>query len=204
MIDIDKSFVLFAECSVKYEGRTRSTVLDGNRLIIKKPDNTLLIHKAKGIPPLNYNRSKDIQFVNNTIISNGKERIEILVIKIHSITYLDDWSFDNINLYGSESDYKKYLIKNMSKFIDYKEIIEEYDTGVGKIDLCVIDKNDYKHFIEIKRKRATINAVYQLLRYTKNSECYTGYIAAPSINQKAAVELEVYKFKFIELKLSQF
>jgi RecB family endonuclease NucS len=195
-------FVLYAKCNVEYTGRAKSNSSIGNRLIIYKPDNTLLIHNSSGIPPLNYNRSK-IEINNNIIISKGKELIKITILEIFNKIELNEWSTDKIKIEGSEIDYQNYIENNIEKILKIKitKTIREFDTGTGKVDICAIDENNTYHIIEVKRKRISINNIYQLYRYSSNlSVIHKSYLAAPSINNKLLNELE--KFKFIFLKIN--
>ena len=46
--------ILLARCKVFYEGRAKSQLEEGDRLIIIKPDGTFLIHKDKKREPVNW------------------------------------------------------------------------------------------------------------------------------------------------------
>jgi len=49
--------ILLARCKVFYEGRAKSQLEEGDRLIIIKPDGTFLIHKDKKREPVNWGLS---------------------------------------------------------------------------------------------------------------------------------------------------
>ncbi|MEM2739745.1 MAG: endonuclease NucS [Candidatus Bathyarchaeia archaeon] len=46
--------ILVGECSVEYKGRGVASLEAGSRIIIAKPDGTLLIHAATNVEPVNW------------------------------------------------------------------------------------------------------------------------------------------------------
>ncbi|MGQ0535587.1 MAG: endonuclease NucS, partial [Methanobacteriota archaeon] len=45
---------VFGACTVLYEGRASSTLGDGERILLLKPDGALLVHQAHGVKPANW------------------------------------------------------------------------------------------------------------------------------------------------------
>ena len=52
------SIVFFCNCEVNYSGRAEAFLARGDRLIIVKADNSVLIHQPEGGNPINYMRPK--------------------------------------------------------------------------------------------------------------------------------------------------
>lgn len=202
-INIHKPFAMMALCEIEYDGRARSTVGKGRRLIIHKIDGTLLIHRSLKITPLNYNGPKSTlyKYDNKLIsISPKSEKIIVTIYDIFMYEELDDWSSDSINLTGSEAQLCDKLITHCKHYlnIDHKEVYKEYPTRLGNIDIVFIDKTNIRHCIEVKRKKANMSAVYQLHRYMKEIHGI-GYLAAPDISDNAMAELVRLNYKFIKI-----
>lgn len=75
MIDTDKPFALYAECSIIYDGRAYSTLANGRYLIIYKQDGSLLIHGGDLCKPRNYQGPGSIlSYIDSKLISTNKKR----------------------------------------------------------------------------------------------------------------------------------
>jgi RecB family endonuclease NucS len=191
------SFYLNANCQVIYRGRARSTLEQGDYVIIRKQDGTLLVHGSAGYRPLNYQPpGGDIKMEDSKIISVRKgEVIEITINTIYNYFEIPKWDDNDIVLTGSESDLIDKFLKNPEDYvdIDIKEITREYKTIVGPIDLVLIDTSDVYHVFEFKRNKANIDACTQLLRYTSHlsegHECLA-YLACPDISKNAEKYLD--------------
>ena len=75
----------------------------------------------------------------------------------------------------------------------------------GHIDILARDKQGNLVVIEIKRRKAELNAVSQLKRYveevSKRKDCKTrGVLCAPDISENAKKMLDGYDFEFYKLK----
>ena len=191
-IRVEQSFTLYATCKVYYEGRAKSTLDQGNYLIIHKSDGTLLIHGSTLIKPRNYQPPKSIlKKQENKLISNSKkEQIIIEIDKIINYTEHQDWSNNKISLTGSESDLRDKLVEEINQFIpNLSEIQIEFLTPVGSIDILGIDDQKIYHIIEVKRAKSSLAACSQLNRYVnyfKSIDNHTiGYLASPEISKNA-------------------
>lgn len=167
-----KSFVLFAECSIKYNGRAESTLRRGNYLIIKKIDGSIIVHGATLYKHLNYQSAgAKIDIQRNIILSTRKkERLEIKVYQVHQYFIPEDWSDNKITIRYTEAELKDYIANNLETIIGkkIKSFQQEYPTIAGPVDIVAIDIDDETHIIEVKRGKATLSACSQLERYTKS------------------------------------
>ena len=99
-IRVEQPFVLYALCTVEYDGRAKSTLELGNYLIIHKSDGTLLIQGGTLCTPRNYQPPKAImKKVGNQLISTCKgETITIDIERISLYEELKDWSSKKIEI----------------------------------------------------------------------------------------------------------
>jgi endonuclease len=221
----NKLLIIIANCFIRYSGRAESFLDFGDRLIIIKPDKTLIIHQPTGNNPVNYMKpatnhrlilnennkdyEKEIDFI---LISNNdstQEYIEIGIHKILSSNFTSIIDEKKIDLYGSEKDMSDYIYKNpetISK--EFKPVAREEQTKYGFIDVFGYDKNQNLVVIECKRYKAGPTAPQQLRRYIERMskskgipiDKIKGIIAAPSITKNAEHMLNAlgYEFKRIE------
>jgi RecB family endonuclease NucS len=79
----------------------------------------------------------------------------------------------------------------------------EYQTDVGPIDI-LIEYLDEKWVIEVKRKTITVNNCVQLNKYVdylrSSGKKIRGYIAGPSIMDKAKVWADGANYEFIKVE----
>lgn len=201
MIRIDRPFFLYANASIKYSGRAKSTLKTGNYIIIHKGDGTLLIHGDSKTTPLNYQRPKSVMTIKGReILSiNDNEIIKIYLFHIIHHCEMPEWSSNIIKIKMTENDLRDKIIKNIDNYIDdpVNEIIKEFKTPYGPVDIVVVSspivplvtKMNLYHIIEVKRGKANINTCTQLCRYLGYfDECKimnTGWIMSPEITKGA-------------------
>lgn len=200
----DKPFFLYFRGKVLYFGRAESTLQEGNYAVLHKGDGSLMIHGNRLVNPLNYQSSKSIMTVDgNKIVSERKgEVIEIHVDSVIDYYEIHDWSSHKIDISKTENDLRDKIISNInSHFDNVLEIHKEYQTPLGPIDLLVV--NEVYNVIEIKRKRASLNACTQLERYLgyfeKIGQPTIGYIFCPSMTDNALNYMDERGLKFVSV-----
>ncbi len=204
------TIVFSCSCEVAYSGRAESFLPEGDRLVIIKPDNTLLVHQPAGTVPINYMKGgsshaiclKDGLFLESQNLST-KEYLKILIKKIHFLNTHKLEDKEKLQLAGSEKDMAEMLYKN-------PEIIEngftplsmEEHTKYGFIDVFGYDKNNTLVIIECKRYVGDLKAVTQLRRYVekmkklKGLDRIRGILACPKISPNALKMLHDWGFEF--------
>lgn len=207
MIRPDVGFVLYARAEVNYIGRAKSKIGPANLVIVHKIDGALLIHGAIGCLPINYQRSKSKLSVHeNKMICNSKhESIEIYIYDVYHYYEINEWSSDKLRMTGTEKQYCGYICDDLPNILETS--IERIDREVpalhGSIDILATGSDGTKHVIEVKRKRATKSAVFQLKKYcddiSTRARCI-GYIAAPDIGDKALIFLESLGYKYLRVE----
>lgn len=189
MINVDDPFILYAKCSVEYDGRAYSTLDVGNYLIVHKQDGSFLIHGADLSTPRNYQGPKSyLEYDGDKLICKSKK--ELIVVNIHSIINyikLSDWSTAKIEISRTEKELVDKLCNNWSEYFqkEASDIFREYKTDNGPIDIVGIVGDDY-YIVEVKRKKGTINNCVQLKKYAEAIDGNTiEFLASPAITDNA-------------------
>jgi len=162
---------------VKYQGRAKSFLDWGERIVMIKQDGTILIHQPILREPANWQPSgSKITFtidgeylILNSINSNPVEKMKVYFRSISFIlvTALRDRA--KILVSGMENDLVNYILFNPDCIEEGFRIKKrEKSVRSGSIDLFGYDKNHIPVVIEVKRGLANINAVHQLRMYVKD------------------------------------
>jgi len=205
--------IITACCRVAYEGRAKSTLESGDRVIIIKPDGSFLVHKGEKRNPVNWQppgckvrfRTENELLVIKSLRSKPKEILEVEISKTHVIMYFILNDDNELNLTGSEVEMSNYIFYENPEIIEkgFQPIAQEKPISNGIIDILGEDKNGNLVVLELKRGRATLDAVSQLKRYTDNlskeNKELRGILVAPSITKSAFKLLESYGLEFREV-----
>ena len=114
----NKSIIIItACCKVSYNGRAKSELGFGDRVIILKADGSFLIHQNKKREPVNWQPpgckfKYEIQNENIILKStrkNPSETLKVELSKIYMITYFLSQDFENLDLIGSENQMSNYI-----------------------------------------------------------------------------------------------
>ncbi len=216
-INSNQTMCFFCNCKIFYSGRAEAELEEGERLIIIKADNTILVHQPEGSTPINYMKNdSSIEIVplkNETVIkSNNLKFKDYLEIKVKDpISILTHKLEDGkkLSLVGNEKDMSD-MIKDNPHLIskDFKPLSREEHTKFGFIDVFGHDNKGNLIIIECKRYTAGVSAVQQLRRYVEkiielkglNVDKVKGIIAAPSIAKNAEEMLQKWGFSFISIE----
>ncbi len=192
--------VIVGRLSVDYEGRSRSRLSSGERIVIIKPNGSILVHRPEGYRPVNWQPDSKIIDVFKgegglLVIRSIRERPrEILTM------YFDEVKIAYYDKLVDNGEFSMYVDEHEIRDIifDHPEIIErglrivekEKPIGNGFIDLFGSDRNGRPVIIELKRITATKEAVLQLYGYVREYEKNTGVkprgiLVAPSFSAKA-------------------
>ena len=193
--------VIVATCSVEYEGRARSRLSEGDRVVIIKPDGAVLVHRPHGSLPVNYQpegsavsvRAEGDVLVITAVRPRPAERLTIRVRRIlHLITaeLKDDAEFE---MWGSEDELRDAIALDPELLLGerLKPVDVEAKLGrVGFVDLLMVDEAGNYVVVEVKREEAGVDAVFQLKRYVSYVQRalggrVRGILAAPSITKRA-------------------
>ncbi|MBD3361391.1 DUF91 domain-containing protein [Candidatus Woesearchaeota archaeon] len=210
----NETVIITCKCSVKYSGRAESKLAEGDRIVLIKADNTLLVHQPKGNAPVNYMKaqtSHDLVLEDGKIILKAKNQLlkESMDIKINRIYFFNSYKLEdsqNILVTGTEADMANMLYEQPEKIEKgFKPVSQEEQTKYGFIDVLGVDSNGVLTVVECKRYSADLSAVTQLRRYveklmvSKGISKVRGIIAAPKITPNALKMLEDWGYSFVSV-----
>lgn len=214
-INRNETVVFSCQCSIRYSGRAESFLDSGDRIIIIKSDNALLVHQPSGNAPINYMKPE----TSHKLILEGSKLIlrsrnlslkEQMNINIERIYFFNSYKLEDgqsIIISGTEDDMSKMIYENPSLVEEgLKPVSQEEQTKYGFIDVLCIDKNNILTIIECKRYNADLGAVTQLRRYvekvmvSKGISKVRGILAAPKITVNAEKMLTDWGFEFKSIK----
>lgn len=217
---LGRFFILYALCKVEYEGRAKSSLDWGLRIVISKPDGTLIIHERDKHKPRNwqppgcklyYRRSEGERF--SALISIRKrprEIIKIIIEKPLALLVINYIAREELLLEKTEADLVARVVEKPELLEDGLEVLNvEHMTPLGAIDLLAKDKTGRIVVCEFKRSVAGLDAVSQLRRYVEQmaeihgKERVRGFLVAPGITSTALMYLRKLGFEFKRLRFSQ-
>lgn len=205
-----KTIVIFGFCKAIFDGRIKSFLPGGDRLLIVKKDESLILHGSKGVKPLNWQKSgagkinysaKGSTLVVSTFRPKTKETLEILFTQVYQTTTFDDHDSATLNIFGSESDLSDYLFDHPEIIgPDFQPTTREYETPFGFIDLRGVDKHGNIIIVEVKKQSATPADAHQLKRYVDYFQdvekvSVRGVLVAAGFSEKVLSLLRIYDFK---------
>ncbi|WP_338603950.1 endonuclease NucS [Sulfolobus tengchongensis] len=206
--------VIFATCEVKYKGRAESKASESPRLIILKPDGTVIIHESVKREPLNWQPpGTQIDIINGyplKIVAERKRPNEIIEIVLKEVFYITSSIVreGDFMIKGREIDVVNMVMQNPNLVEEgFHPFAREYKTPYGKVDLVGMDKNGNFVLVEVKRSKAQLSAVSQLYRYylyvkEVKGEKVRGILMAPAITNHAEDLLRKLNLEFIKYDIT--
>ncbi|MGZ7108619.1 MAG: endonuclease NucS [Methanobacterium sp.] len=202
--------IITACCEVSYEGRAKSNLESGDRVILIKPDGSFLVHKGEKRNPVNWQppgsrvkfHVENEKILIKSLRSNPKELLEVEISKTHVVMYFILEDDNDLNLTGSEEEMSNYIFYENPEVIEegFEPVAQEKSISGGIIDIMGKDKDGNLVVLELKRGRATLDAVSQLKRYIDNLSSnhggLRGILVAPSITESAFKLLGDYGLEF--------
>jgi RecB family endonuclease NucS len=205
---------LVGECEVDYDGRASTHLPPGERLVILKPDGTLLVHRDSQRKPVNWQppgsthnaRIDGNHLIVESVRTSPHEEIEITFETLiqASLLELDDTS--GLALEGSEEDLRQRILENPDILEEgFQAMMTERETSAGAVDIYGQDANGTPTIVELKRRRVGPDAVGQLNRYVAALErnrpdrSVRGILVAPSVTDRAEELLTTEDLEFISL-----
>lgn len=211
----NETIAIGCECEVDYSGRAEAHLPIGERLIVIKADNTLLVHQPEGNAPVNYMKPETkhsvVEREGSLILQSQnsplQEYLDIKMTKVHFVNSAPLKDGQKIKIIGTEKDMSEMIYNNPSLIADdFKPLSMEEHTKYGFIDVFGYDSAKNLVIVECKRYNADLSAVTQLRRYVEKMkrlrgiETVKGIIAAPKITANALGMLEDWGFKFVAVE----
>jgi len=211
-----RMLIIVGKCTVNYSGRAKSKLEPGERVLIIKPDGSLLVHRSLGCDPVNWQppgcvfhtKANGDALEIHSVRQMPPESVQVLFQRIQVISALTMDDEGEFSLYASEEDMHKAILLQPSlveeglKLIGYEKKVEP-----GFMDVYGIDKKGSLVVIEVKRKTAGKEAALQLAKYIdavkdKADRKVRGILVAPDISrgvQRMLVTLDL-EFKALDPK----
>lgn len=200
---------------VTYQGRAASTADVGSYLVPLKRDGSLQIHAPKGVKPMNWQPRTDeitarVEEGQGVLIASRRspvEQVRVVFLDAQVAQALELSEEAGFVLSGSEAQMQEALARHPDLIEPGLRVLSrELLVESGGIDLYAQDAHGRFVVVELKRGRATQDAVSQLARYvtsvqrTVGSAAVRGILAAPSITAPARSQLEGRGFEFREVQ----
>lgn len=212
-INRNETIVVGCHCRVRYSGRAEACLNWGDRIIMIKSDNAILIHQPTGNAPVNYmkpgtSHNVETDGENIHILSQQqKEKLQVEVKKVHFFSSHKLEDGQSISIVGTEKDMSDMIYEN-PELVEERFIAasREEQTKYGFIDVLGVDKDGTLTVIECKRYGADLSTVTQLRRYvekimaSKGITKVRGIVAAPKITGNALKMLEDWGYEFKVVK----
>lgn len=199
-----------ADCEVVYRGRARSDLHRGERLVLLKPDGTLLVHTGEKAKPVNWQPPgarfdaslEDGRIVLSAIRTKPEELVRITFHAIHLLVSVPLRDSADLALLGSEDDLQRILFENPDLVEPgYRPQKRERDSARGFYDIDGRDAQGRRLIVELKRTTAGVKEATQLWRYVEElGGGVRGMLVAPRIAAKARTLLASHDLEWKELQ----
>ncbi len=211
----NETVVFGCTCSIRYSGRAESFLGEGDRIVVIKSDNTLLVHQPMGTAPINYMKpgtGYQAHIDSNRLVLKAanipeKENMEITIHRIHFFNAHKLADGQVISVAGTEEDMSNMIYDNPGLIEKgFRPVSREEQTKYGFIDVLGTDRDGVLTVVECKRYTADLAAVTQLRRYvekicaSKGITKVRGILAAPKISFNAEQMLKDWGYSFVAVK----
>ena len=208
----DALLTVFGRCSVEYDGRASSSLGAGDRLLVCKPDGSVLVHTDEGQQPVNWQPpgctvEPALVDASATVTEDDRLRVrserstpaEELVVEFHAVAQVsayDAVDSEELALTGTEADLREFT-----------PLATERETPAGAVDVYGEDVDGRTVVLELKRRRVGPDAVGQLSRYVdalrrdQHADAeIRGVLVAPSVTDRARGLLAEEGLEFVSLE----
>ena len=204
----------FGRCTVDYDGRASSELGPGDRLVVCKPDGTVLVHTDENRKPVNWQPPgcthhaslRDGRLRIRSVRSSPSERLDVCFRRLEQVTAYEVEGRSDLTLTGSEEDLRTRILDDPSSVEPgFRPTATERETAAGPVDIFGADVDDQPVVVELKRRRVGPSAASQLRRYVEAvdeefpDEGVRGILVAPSVNDRAAALLQERDLEFVSL-----
>lgn len=206
---------LVGTCEVAYAGRTRTHMPAGTRLVLVKPEGTVLVHGPTGAKPQNWQpagSSLDAALDGGCVVLTARraKQQESLTLRFTSVDLLAALRLTAREgaMVGTEDDLQALLFA-------HPELVEpgfvaarrERDSARGYYDLDGHDALGRRLIVEVKRGTAGVSDAQQLWRYVEalrgsddhQQAAVRGILVAPTVAPKARALLAAQKLEWREV-----
>jgi RecB family endonuclease NucS len=215
-VESEQLVTIFGRCSVDYEGRASSHLGPGDRLVVCKPDGTVLVHTDEGHQPVNWQPpgcTHEPRLVEGTfeLRSERETPDEELLVRFETVQQVTAYGVtdeEDLQLFGTEEDLRQRVLDEPALVeAGFTPLSTERETPAGAVDIYGEDEQDRPVVVELKRRRVGPDAVGQLGRYVDalgrdlhaDAEV-RGILVAPSVTDRARELLAEKSLGFVSLE----
>ncbi|WP_336023849.1 endonuclease NucS [Halobellus salinisoli] len=206
---------VFGRCTVDYDGRASSELGPGDRLVVCKPDGTILVHTDENRKPVNW---QPPGCVHRASVRDGRlrirsersapdERLDVGFERVEQVTAYEVSDRSDLRLTGSEEDLRQRILDDPALVeAGFEPTATERETTAGPVDIFGGDDAGRPVVVELKRRRVGPSAASQLRRYVEAvdeefpDEGVRGLLVAPSVTDRAAALLEELDLEFVPVE----
>ncbi|MHA2297186.1 MAG: endonuclease NucS domain-containing protein [Candidatus Hodarchaeales archaeon] len=168
--------IIFGHCSAYFDGIIKSSLEQGDRILIVKKDLSIMLHGPTGVKPIQWQKAHvgkvsfkitdDHHLQMETYRPKTDESFFITFSEIYNALAFDAKDISSASITGDEKDFVDYLASNTDIIEKELKIIErERETDHGFIDIFARDGDSKLVIIEVKKQQATLADAHQLKRY---------------------------------------
>ena len=205
---------VYCRCEVDYDGRAKSYLAEGDRLVQIKPDGAFLVHQTEKTEPVNWQptgaelnlRALDDGTLKLTSRrSSPSEELTVFVSAIHHLVLYDAQDRAEQELTGTEKEMHQRIMENPEIIEEgFRALENERSVKFGSIDVFGNDANGDPVIVEVKRRRAQLSDVDQLERYMslyrEENPDARGILVAPSASDSVEEALEEKGLGFVSME----
>ena len=200
---LNKVLVIFATCSVEWDGNRNGAIGSGQRIVLCKPDGSVSVHRpnwARAIARQGVNSKLQLFSAEEGYLlygskSGAENTIRILLTEVPLAVVYNASDEADPEHRGTEAKIHEFIETDPERLENGMRILHhEYQTEVGTIDFVAADKDGNWVIIEVKNRYAKLSHVDQLRRYVKHYSAtdhaqVRGILVAPKFGKKAKREL---------------
>ena len=168
--------IVAAACINEYEGRAASKTTPGDKVIMIKPSGSVIVHGPRGFKPQNWQpdtsaihvAEEDGFLVIRAVRRSPREILTLRCHKVYTVQWLEELEEGDFWMYINEHQIRDLLAANPS-ILEPGLVITRVERPVepGFVDLYGRDREGNLVVIELKRVKAGVEAVKQLLGYVE-------------------------------------
>lgn len=214
---LNKVLVIFATCSVEWNGNRNGSIGTGQRIILCKPDGAVSVHRprwARAIARQGIDSTLELYPLDEGFLlyggkSKGTHTIHIHLTEVPLVVAYNASDKTEPEHGETEEQMHEFIESNPDVLEDGLRILHhEHPTDVGTIDFVGADREGNQVIIEVKTRYATLSHVDQLQRYVKHCDrtdhgSIRGLLVAPGFGEKAKRELRETGLEKCRLKQFQ-
>ncbi|MEM1927855.1 MAG: endonuclease NucS [Acidilobaceae archaeon] len=206
--------VMIASCETEYEGRGASRASRGDRVVMIKPDGSIIVHSSRGFKPLNWQpdtSSVAVLIEGGELVVKAFRRTarEVLVLRcseIEVLAILEAPVEGDYYMYLSEREIVEVIKDNPWLVEEGFEVLDsEKPLELGVADIYGRDGRGRPVLVEVKRVKATEEAVRQLHGYLEALKARgveaRGVLLAPGATENALRLAALYGIEVKHLDL---